>query len=523
MSSDLPLRIAIVGCGPKGLFALERLVELAREIPAARLDVDVYEPHPAPGAGPWYDPNQPGFLRMNFAAEAVDMWPPSRTPDPDRPTFVEWREHRFESTGEAYPPRAQVGEYLRNGYGTVLSRAPEGVDITEISDRVAAVDRDEDGWALRAAEPRRYDEVLIATGHAARWGGAIADPGAIEAVFPLETRLSPEAVPPGSTVAIRGFALTMIDASLALTEGRGGRFRDGRAPHLLDYETGESDVSRILPYSRTGRPMLAKPEPGRAFNSPELDRIAERGREDVAIVGAERVLEDVMAVVEKVAQESLRAAGASGEVESWFGEVLAGETPSGGDPATEIERSIAIGVGAADVDPVWAIGHAWRAVYPALVERLGAGGLAENEWPRFRFVAAEMERVAFGPPPVNAAKLLALIERGVVDLSHLDPGTAPDADVTIDAVLPAPGAREVEDSLLTRLVRDGYARTAPGRRGLELTGDVTCIGADGRPSVGLGAIGRPTEDWVIGNDTLNRSLHPHPEIWARRVIRRAAR
>ena len=65
-------------------------------------------------------------------------------------------------------------------------------------------------------------------------------------------------------------------------------------------------------------------------------------------------------------------------------------------------------------------------------------------------------------------------------------------------------------------------RIPPGRRGIEITSDVECVGADGSPTPGLGVIGRPTEDWIIGNDTLNRALHPHPERWALRVVSRAS-
>jgi hypothetical protein len=40
---------------------------------------------------------------------------------------------------------------------------------------------------------------------------------------------------------------------------------------------------------------------------------------------------------------------------------------------------------------------------------------------------------------------------------------------------------------------------------------------------GLAAIGRPTEDSVIGNDTLSRTLHPLADRWARRVLERSQR
>lgn len=238
-------------------------------------------------------------------------------------------------------------------------------------------------------------------------------------------------------------------------------------------------------------------------------------------------LESAVAIVAEVAKRSLRSVcGTDLEIEAVserLGAAAAGGViNSGSTPAQEIERSIAVGVGQGEPGADWALGHAWRATYPALVERLGADGLADEEWPRFRHLATEMERIAFGPPPINAAKLLALSEYGKVDLSRLTTGPA-DAEIAIDAVIPAPGVLGIEDSLLQTLVRDGHARIAPGRRGVELTPDVTCVGADGRPSEGLGAIGRPTEDWVIGNDTLNRALHPQPDLWARRVVQRARR
>jgi diaminopimelate decarboxylase len=92
-------------------------------------------------------------------------------------------------------------------------------------------------------------------------------------------------------------------------------------------------------------------------------------------------------------------------------------------------------------------------------------------------------------------------------------------DVVIDAVLPGPGALG-HAGLLERLVAGGHARIPAGRRGLDVAENGNCRGSDGRSTPGLSAIGRPTEDSVIGNDTLSRSLHAHADRWARRVARR---
>ncbi|MDQ3758651.1 MAG: FAD/NAD(P)-binding protein, partial [Actinomycetota bacterium] len=432
---------------------------------------------------------------------------------------------------DAYPPRADVGRYLADGFDRVSTSARETMGLELCSEDVTALSPSGDGWSVSARRSRKHDEVLIATGHVPSWAGALASmrpppDGLLPRVFPVERELSSERIPAGATVFIRGFALTMIDAALALTEGRGGTFREGREPYLLRYEPGYADAGLILPWSRTGRPMLAKPDPAQAFRSIELDRIAAEGRSELAASPTEPPLPRVIRTVAKAAAESL-AAVAPGphsveDLRHRLERAVAGQAPAADiSPEAEIERSLAVAARRGAPGPDWALAHAWRTLYPTLVECLGANGLDSSEWPAFRLLASEMERIAFGPPPVNAAKLLALIECGKVDLSELDRKAAPASGLVIDAVLPGPGVAGVHHPLIEQVIRDRHVRVSPGRRGLELTPDVTCVGADGTPSLGLGAIGRPTEDWVIGNDTLNRELHPQPDQWARRVAARA--
>ena len=130
--SERALRVAIAGCGPKGLYALERLLGHAAELPATelRMEVDIFEPHPAAGAGANYDPAQPEYLRMNFAADQLDMWWPGGgvVPAAERLSFEAWRAKRGGGVDE-YPPRAQVGRYLSEGLAAVLRHAPANVDV----------------------------------------------------------------------------------------------------------------------------------------------------------------------------------------------------------------------------------------------------------------------------------------------------------------------------------------------------------------------------------------------------------
>jgi uncharacterized NAD(P)/FAD-binding protein YdhS len=493
------------------------------------MEVDLYEPHPAAGAGPVYDPGQPAYLRMNFAADQLDMWWPENRamPRSRRLPFIAWSSAAG-GDRDAYPPRADAGRYLCDGFDQLLCRMPANIAVRLLGAAIRTVRTSDGGWEVATDEcVASYDEVLVAVGHQASSPTALAGDWAraaplVPAVFPVDRTLSCDAVAPGATVAIRGFALTFIDAALALTEGRGGSFEPLDHPYRLRYAPGSHDAGTILPFTRTGRPMLAKPGTATTARSPALGVIAAEGRARIAAIEPPvRLHEDFLPLLADCAHKSLVA--------------VAGDTADDDlDPATAIDRSLAIGVGLVPPDRSWALGHAWRALYPAIVGCLGGDGLSSGDWPAFLRLSREMERLAFGPPPVNAAKLLALIEAGRVDLRHARGGRLEDADghtllrsaagdqridCAVDAVLPPPGAAG-HGGLLGDLVAKGHARIPPGRRGLEVTDDASCRARDGSVSFGLAAIGRPTEDWVIGNDTLNRSLHPHPDRWARRVADR---
>lgn len=556
------MRVAIVGIGPKGLFALERLLDYAhRSGSCARLEIDLFEPHPIPGAGPVYDPNQPGYLRLNFAADRLDLWwPHSRAvPVREQLSFDAWRQglNGQVTEGERYPPRAQVGRYLADGFVRLLRHAPPWATIKVRATAVSHATKPGITWEVDtdAGATHEYDEVLVAVGHAAgsgQWFSGHAwehEAPLIPVVFPVTRWLSLDALAPRGNVAVRGFALTFLDAALALTEGRGGTFEAGFRSGELCYRSSPDDVGSLLPFSRSGRPVLPKPEPELAMSVPALELIAASGRAELLAlpVGYELEASAIPTLAETAAASLLAANGRLPEGEplyrvskaagDWLLAAAAGLLPPvGRRPTAEIERALAVGAGRHRPNLQWALGHTWRSLYPTVVARLGGRGLADASWPAFRRLAAEMERISFGPPPINAAKLLALVAAGRVDLAHVRggqivtrnhatvirsaAGECP-VDAVVNAVLPEPGALGGSDGLPEQLVAGGYARILGGRRGLEVAADGGCIGPDGNRTQGLSAIGRPTEDSVIGNDTLSRTLHPQVDLWARRVVGRS--
>jgi hypothetical protein len=542
-SGEDPLRIAIVGVGPKGLYCFERLVAHARRS-RRPLEIDLFEPTGEFGAGAVYSGTQPDCLSMNFADELIDAWPADSRPAADAQdacTYAEWlgrnapgldSRDEGDTAWPGYSPRVRVGDYLADCFQAVLRAVPGNV---RVHTRIATVDRiasEGAGWKVestggdRRDAVVRCDEVMLALGH----NPTPQTPGGLALSYPAGSELGPTAIPPGAQVRVRGMALTAIDLALMLTEGRGGRFVADARPGRLRYLPAGAEPGGITLGSRTGRTPSVKPDPARFARLAGMAGARRRGLERLAELDALSVEFDLVPELGRTAAQLLAATGvvdpdripAAGarcaaalrvRLEPRF------ETPHAA--RRRLAASLAVATGARPPDVLWALGEAWRCLYPAIVELGSHGGVDSDEWPQFAVLAREMERLAFGPPPVAAAKLLALIDAGIVRFSdepfvrQENPGQGP----LVDAVLAPPGPPPEPAGLVAGLIGAGHARVAPGgRRGIEVGPSAACVGRSGASSAGLSAVGRLTEDWVIGNDTLSRRLHSHPDRWARRVV-----
>lgn len=545
-----PLRLAVLGAGPRALFSLEALTVRLRGEPDHRpLHVQVIDPGPDPGTGAGYAPDQPDCLRLNVDARLLDA--PATGSGPSFAAWVRGAEPGLAE--EPYPPRALVGRYLAERWQRLMQDLSAFADVEPVAGRAVGVDRGgagatrvrvvpADGSGERVLGP--VDEVLVVTGHAAGHDGALgpvwtgAEP-LIPAVLPTRAMLSPERVPPGSRVAVRGAALTFLDAALALTEGRGGRFHpraDGR-PELV-HEPSPEEPATILPTSREGLLLDAKPDPRRPLPEP-VRRALERGAtalvEDLAGSGPDgpaRVHDAVLRTATAVLLAADADHSPAAAQEAVAATLATGVQPDlrvgPGRAEAMLRRSVAVAEGTRTPGPAWALGRTWGALLPVVITGLRGSDATEEDLLRFRRDARTLERLAFGPPLRTARRMLALLDSGTLDLGGLDrgvritpeginPAAGPPVDVVVDAVLPPPGVIGVTDPLVGSLLADAGLHVRRGRRGVQTAPDGTPIDAHGRPVPGLAVIGRAAEDEAIGHDTLNRHLHGEPAAWAERL------
>lgn len=523
-------RLAIIGCGPRGLQCLEAACRNLSPEMLAQLQITVYEPCEALGAGCVYDPQQPHVLRMNFASQHIDFWKTDAdSTTPASTSLIGWlRDHypRF-AVDDQYVPRAIVGEYLNGCYTTVEAKLANAMSYEVVRERVSGVRLLQSCWEVTAENvAKQFDLVIVTTGHEGlRRSDRLEQNKGTRFVFPVQTNLSEKNVPPNSSVLVRGFGLTAIDATLAMTEGRGGSFSNSQL--RTEYQPSGREPAKIVLHSRSGRPMLAKPTaaveqvPDHFWN--EFRELLKPLDRTPRTTNFQR---DIWSVVHQAAAELLGHSGDSvsaSDVAQWYHGWERSKMRS--SAALEaIRQSFLVSIGERPRDIASALGEAWRKLYPEIVAAISYGGLCESQWPKFLRIASEMERIAFGPPSRSVRRMLSLVDAGIVVLTNHEVEFAPNQfDACIDAVIAPPHQPSVNGPIASL--------TAQGMVELDVTTGAVMVDAKGQAihsrsdtaASGLYIFGRASEGWVVGNDTLSRTLHDHIEQWSKSLTNQIAK
>ncbi|WP_431973602.1 FAD/NAD(P)-binding protein [Micromonospora haikouensis] len=312
-------RLAIVGAGPYGTYALERLAA-TRPVRAIGLplEIHVYERTGDLGGGQVHGAGQSPTSYLNrtagelsFAAdESVEGAHPLLAPEA-RPTLHQWCRDRFAETADprfridadAYPRRYLHGLALRSAFDRYVELLRRSPDTTVEIHHAAVVDVAEtaDGLLLSSTGPGdqvTVDNVLFVTGHSyndpARsplgraWAAMAAEGGATfrPSAYPLADQLSAAVAGPGTTVGVAGTMLTGIDVILHLTEGRGGTFTPTGTG--LRYEPTGREPERIVAFSESGlfgftraHRVAGAKHAGAFLTMDAVDRLRERHGVDV--------------------------------------------------------------------------------------------------------------------------------------------------------------------------------------------------------------------------------------------------
>ncbi|WP_339710665.1 FAD/NAD(P)-binding protein [Cyclobacterium amurskyense] len=459
---DVPrFNIAIVGLGPKGFYAFERLLAQlkAREIqePVA---IHLFNQNQFFAAGNVYRSDQAPYLLMNYANKNINCWT-DELPTAilaDRSDFVSWLQNKTEEPNEAleedFASRATVGSYLMEGFDRLCKNLPEYIKLVKHVATVNNIGKQGDKFKLftqgkEADEFPAFDKILLTTGHFGCGAGFLEGNQTsrfIDFVYP--THLALGHIEAGAKVAVKGFGLTCIDAILALTEGRGGEFAANESGKMTYYASGK-EPGKIYPYSRTGLPMM--PRTGGAADKSPLyflteDRIASLKRSKpvsfektlLPLIIKECTFSYYRVLFREYRWRLLFLEKYDGireqievfhkyhpEVERFNWETLLDpfanqSTLTHAEVSTYIEQLIFEAEKGPEESPLNAAFGTWRRISQGFNEIYSFGGLDAASHKLFdRNYFGLFNRIAYGPPVKNMKKMLALAQAGIVDFGFV--------------------------------------------------------------------------------------------------------
>lgn len=301
-----PLRVGIVGAGPRGLTVLERLVAHSAEVPTP-LRIHVLDPFP-PGAGRVWQTTQSPHLLMNTVVEEQTVFPDASCTVAHTgtgPSMAEWG--ALPSPSGEFARRADYGRYLAWSYRHVVDRAPahvrivhEPCTVTAIhdapADSTAAQDARTPAQALVLSDGRTLavDAVVLCVGHIpaalsderADWQRAATAAGLtyLPPGLPAETPV--DLLPAGEPVLIRGFGLNYFDLQSVLSHGRGGRFVPAESASADSATAPVRSTTAAVPDACPG--SASRPNPARGPGQHSLLTYLPSGDEPVLVPGSRR-------------------------------------------------------------------------------------------------------------------------------------------------------------------------------------------------------------------------------------------
>ena len=267
--------VAIVGAGPRGTSALERICASAslHLPPTHPLTIHILDPYP-PGAGAVWRTRQSSQLLMNTVSSQVTLFTDNSVecPGPIKPgpSLHEWAKVFKPDLGpNEYPSRAQYGEYLEWVFGEICRRAPEQVTVETHAVRVTKLDDLPDGRQKLTMSNGEtlpgLDAVILAQGHLPLRPSPLlqelTEHAAQHGLNHVQPRNPADAdlsfVQPGEVMVLRGLGLNFFDYMALLTVGRGGKFTRASDDAGLVYHPSGKEP-KMYAGSRRGIPYHAR-------------------------------------------------------------------------------------------------------------------------------------------------------------------------------------------------------------------------------------------------------------------------
>jgi len=570
--------IAIIGCGPRGLSALENLfISLSHNSIKPIINVLLFEKETQCGSGFIYRTNQPDANWLNISERALTI---AQRPEisfetfkiDGFPSYHDWtgknKDAIINNELEIFPKRSKIGDYLRARFTSIASVLEQNNLLNCIFEEVETVDYNKNNFSIKTKNNTIYsaDEVVLTIGHQntkpskqiIEWEDFNASnkkTNLFKTSYPLENILSLNFKDKEHTVGLRGFGLAMIDVARALTEANGGFFEiTDKKTQAMKYHSGKTKLS-LVPFSLDGLPMVSKPLNSKIdalFTPPDgliltfeskLLQVRDNtnynnGSDFLVEAIADVAANQYLALSNKAYTHNYSANHLKQVISNYLNnEDFKHDLILSQKHATEVTMKHFIDMATA-TQPIsldYCIGQVWRHCEPTLYKMMSHSKLKDEVISAVIKLDERMKRYAFGPPIESLQQLLALSYEGILDLNFvnnpeiklLEKGWQLSKDeqtitcnVMINSVLDSPKIEEVTSTIITNLLKDNIIQPVHKALGIATQENGLVISNNNKQKHNIAVLGRLAKGSVVGVDAILECFGPRIKNWADGVVER---
>ncbi|EPR70410.1 hypothetical protein ADIWIN_3766 [Winogradskyella psychrotolerans RS-3] len=566
-------QFAIIGMGPRGLYALENLlIELSKA--NTHIKIHVFDATSSPGTGNVWDKSQPDSNWINITERAligIKKRPKivyNNVIIDGFPSYHEWCQFLQNSNEpDAFPARNKLGKYLNARYKSIEIALEKLESFKFIKAEVRNINlKDQKIEIVTNSSSWHYDDLLLTIGHQStapsdqlkEWQSHVVSHKSLalfEDAYPI-TQLKAIKNNTNSNIGIRGFGLAMIDVMRYLTINDFGNFKviDQDTFETIYYKTKEQQL-KLAPFSLDGLPLVPKPlnetidtwyQPTTKelnFFKSEIEAVAQHTPEinsidfltDPIAKITSRVFIDLK---EKGVSHSLSQAELTTIIINWLNDEnyrhpLIQDTNI--STYKLIQNYIEMALGTIPISLDYCIGQVWRHCQPTLYKAFSHAKVNNDSIEKVIALDERSKRYSYGPPIESMQQVLALVD---ADILTLDFVTDPDIELTtegwalknsnnksitcsvmINSVLDAPKLLEVNTPLIKDLLQNELIQPVHSKLGIDTTADGYVITPEDKDDVPIAVLGRLAKGSVIGVDAILECFGPRIEDWAKAYVR----
>ena len=571
------MKLAIVGGGPRGLYALECIMLSAYNNQLnSGIEIILFESREFLGSGWVWRPNQLESNWLNINERALKDLPGrietkyKDTIVPSFPSYTDWLPKAEQnpplSKADTFPPRSKMGLYLIDRFNTLADVLVGCEILTIVKEQVHNVNYLGNTISLETSEKTytNFNDIVLTIGHQdtflddqlSEWK-TYADANSSVTLhteaYPIEPILN-DHLKISTTIAFRGFGLATIDHLRAITEKLGGSFETvNDRTRQVRFNKGPIREQSLVPFSLNGLPMVPKPLNGDIDNNfkPTDDELNDFA-ETIHSKSHKKPLADnhyfLIEAMAKVASNVFMRLGklarahtlSQNDVELLIISYLNNQELEHDlllDLDMDVLKMMTSQVGMATLQETisldYCIGQVWRHCQPTFYKTFSYPKLEDDVVAEIIGLDEASKRYSYGPPVESIQQLIALCEAKVLNLEFLnDPNIALESDgwklslngthivanKMINSILDAPKLVDVDAPIIRSLLDNAIIEPLHTDLGIR-TDDVNyIITPEDTPKAPIAVLGRLSKGSVIGVDAILECFNVRIRNWAEHLV-----